>query len=82
MNQKLIDDINEKLKAVMAQSPAADLDRNLRAMLGAAFARLDLVSREEFDIQREVLVRTRARLAELEKQVAVLESAATAPERR
>jgi BMFP domain-containing protein YqiC len=82
MNQKLIDDINEKLKAVMAQSPAADLDRNLRAMLGAAFARLDLVSREEFDIQREVLSRTRARLAELEKQVAVLESAATAPERR
>ena len=59
----------------MAQSPAADLERNLRAMLGAAFTRLDLVSREEFDIQREVLARTRARLAELEKQVAVLESA-------
>jgi len=82
MNQKLIDDINEKLKAVMAQSPAADLDRNLRAMLGAAFARLDLVSREEFDIQREVLARTRARLAELEKQVAALEAAASTPERR
>ena len=75
MNQKLLDDINAKLKAVMAQSPAADLERNLRAMLGAAFTRLDLVSREEFDIQREVLARTRARLAELEKQVAVLESA-------
>lgn len=75
MNQKLLDDINEKLKSVMAQSPAADLERNLRAMLGAAFARLDLVSREEFDIQREVLARTRARLAELEKQVAALESA-------
>lgn len=81
MNQKLLDDINEKLKSVMAQSPAADLERNLRAMLGAAFARLDLVSREEFDIQREVLARTRARLAELEKQVALLESAA-APDRR
>ena len=75
MNQKLLDDINEKLKAVMAQSPAADLERNLRAMLGAAFTRLDLVSREEFDIQREVLARTRARLAELEKQVAARESA-------
>ena len=78
MNQKLLDDINEKLKAVMAQSPAADLERNLRAMLGAAFTRLDLVSREEFDIQREVLARTRARLGELEKQVAALESAAGA----
>lgn len=82
MNQKLVDDINEKLKAVMAQSPAADLERNLRAMLGAAFARLDLVSREEFDIQREVLARSRARLAELEKQVAALEAAASTPERR
>ena len=78
MNQKLLDDINAKLKAVMAHSPAADLERNLRAMLGAAFTRLDLVSREEFDIQREVLARTRARLAELEKQVAALESAAGA----
>lgn len=77
MNQKLLDDINEKLKAVMAQSPAADLERNLRSMIGAAFARLDLVSREEFDIQREVLARTRTRLAELEKQVAALEAAAT-----
>jgi ubiquinone biosynthesis accessory factor UbiK len=81
MNQKLLDDINEKLKSVMAQSPAADLERNLRAMLGAAFARLDLVSREEFDIQREVLARTRARLAELEKQVALLESAAATDRR-
>jgi len=81
MNQKLLDEINDKLKAVMAQSPAADLERNLRAMLGAAFARLDLVSREEFDIQREVLARTRARLAELEKQVAALESASDLTER-
>ena len=82
MNQKLLDEINDKLKAVMAQSPAADLERNLRAMLGAAFARLDLVSREEFDIQREVLARTRARLTELEKQVAALESASALAERR
>lgn len=82
MNQKLIDEINDKLKAVMAQSPAADLERNLRAMLGSAFARLDLVSREEFDIQREVLARTRTRLTELEKQVAALESASAITERR
>jgi BMFP domain-containing protein YqiC len=82
MNQKQLDEINDKLKAVMAQSPAADLERNLRAMLGSAFARLDLVSREEFDIQREVLARTRARLTELEKQVAALESASALKERR
>lgn len=82
MNQKLLDEINDKLKAVLAQSPAADLERNVRAMLGAAFSRLDLVSREEFDIQREVLARTRARLAELEKQVAALESASSTTEQR
>lgn len=78
MNQKFLDEINEKLRAVMAQSPAADVERNLRAMLGTALTRLDLVSREEFDVQREVLVRTRSRLAELEKQVAALEAAAGA----
>jgi hypothetical protein len=81
MNQKLLDEINEKLKAVLAQSPAADLERNVRAMLGSAFARLDLVSREEFDIQREVLARTRARLAELEKQVAAMEAASASGQR-
>lgn len=81
MNQKLLDEFNEKLKAVLAQSPAADLERNLRAMLGSALTRLDLVSREEFDIQREVLARTRARLAELEKQVAALEAASAAARR-
>jgi len=79
MNQKLLDEINDKLRAVLAQSPAADVERNLRAMLGTTLTRLDLVSREEFDIQREVLVRTRTRLAELEKQVAALEAAASAP---
>ena len=79
MNQKLLDEINDKLRAVLAQSPAGDLERNLRAMLGAWFARLDLVSREEFDVQRELLARTRARLAELEKKVSELEAALPAP---
>lgn len=77
MDQKLLDEINEKLRAVLAQSPAADLERNLRAMLAGWFTRLDLVSREEFDIQREVLARARAKLAELEQKVAELESASS-----
>lgn len=75
MNPKLMEELGDKLRALLAQGPAADLDRNLRALLGAWFARLDLVSREEFDIQREVLARTRARVAELERQVAALEAA-------
>ncbi|MDP1672599.1 MAG: accessory factor UbiK family protein [Burkholderiales bacterium] len=77
MDQKLLDEINEKVKAALAQGPAADLDKNLRAMLGGLFSRLDLVSREEFDVQREVLLRTRAKLEALEKKVAELEQTAS-----
>ena len=78
MDQKLLDEINERVRAVLAQGPAADLEKNLRAMLAGVFARLDLVTREEFDIQREVLARTRAKLVEIEKKVADMESSATA----
>ncbi len=76
MDQKLLDEINERVRAVLAQGPVADLEKNLRAMLAGVFARLDLVTREEFDIQREVLARTRAKLVELEKKVADMESSA------
>ncbi|OOO00904.1 MAG: hypothetical protein USCGTAYLOR_02898 [Chromatiales bacterium USCg_Taylor] len=51
----------------------ADVKKNLRALVGAALTRMDLVSREEFDIQSALLVRTRTRLAALEKQVTALE---------
>lgn len=74
MNPKLLDEINEKMKAVLAQGPAADIEKNMRALLAGLFSRLDLVTREEFDVQREVLVRTRAKLAELEQKVAALEA--------
>ena len=70
---KVLDEINQKIREVLAQSPAKDLEKNLRALLASAFSRLDLVSREEFDVQREVLARTRARFAELEARLAELE---------
>ncbi len=73
MDQRLLDEMNDRIKAVLAQSPAADLEKNLKALLAGIFSRLDLVAREEFDVQREVLARTRAKLAELEAQVAELE---------
>ena len=75
MDPKILNDINERVRAVFAQSPAADLEKNLRALLGSFFARLDLVSRDEFDVQRQVLLRTREKLARLETQVAELERA-------
>jgi len=72
-NQRLFEEINERIRTVLAQSPAADIEKNMRAMLTAFFGRLDLVTREEFDVQREVLARTRQKLTELEARVAELE---------
>ena len=74
MNRKVFDDIDQRLRQVFAQSPAADLEKNLRVLMTSFFARLDLVTREEFDVQRQVLLRTREKLAQLEAQVAELEA--------
>ena len=73
-DNRLFDEIDRRMKEIFAQSPAADLQKNLRALLQSALGRLDLVTREEYDVQREVLARTRARLAELEAKVAELET--------
>lgn len=67
------EELDRRVREVFAASPAADLEKNVRALLQSAFARLDLVTREEFDVQREVLARTRAKLAELEAKLAELE---------
>lgn len=71
---KFLDDIVAKFSALLAASPAKDLEKNLRMLLSATFSRLDLVTREEFDVQRELLGRTRERLALLETRIAELES--------
>jgi ubiquinone biosynthesis accessory factor UbiK len=74
MNGKILEDIDRRLRQVFAQSPAADLEKNLRALLTSFFSRLDLVTREEFDVQRQVLLRTREKLAHLEREIAELEA--------
>ena len=79
MDRKILDDINERLREVFAHSPAADLEKNMRAMLNGVFARLDLVTREEFDVQRQVLARTREKLERLEIQLSELEAASRTP---
>ena len=58
----------------MQQSPAADLEKNLKALMSQGFTKLDLLTREEFDVQTEVLARTRAKLELLEARVAELEA--------
>ncbi|MBC9072792.1 accessory factor UbiK family protein [Thauera sp. CAU 1555] len=71
---RILDEIGAKLSEIAAASPARDIEKNVRALLGSAFGKLDLVTREEFDVQREVLAQTRRRLAELEARVAELEA--------
>lgn len=71
---KVIEELGEKIKEVFAASPAKDAEKNIRALLGAMFTKLDLVTREELDVQAKVLARTREKLVELEARVAKLET--------
>ncbi|RJQ48817.1 MAG: accessory factor UbiK family protein [Gammaproteobacteria bacterium] len=72
--------LNELIRGILDALPSDvrtlrnDIERNLRASLTATFARLNLVTREEFDVQSEVLARTRAKLKALEEKVAALEA--------
>jgi hypothetical protein len=66
--------MSSRVSSLLASTPAGDLEKNLRAALAGLFAKLDLVTREEFDVQREVLSRTREKLGALEKRVAELEA--------
>ncbi len=74
IDKRLFDELNERVAGALRNSPAADLEKNLRALLASWFDRLDLVSREDFDVQRKLLERAQAKLAELEKRVAELEA--------
>lgn len=74
MNDNLLAELSARLAALAAENPAKDLEKNFRGMLAAAFARLDLVTREEYDVQVQVLARARAKLAQLEARLAELEA--------
>jgi BMFP domain-containing protein YqiC len=70
----LLEDLSARIGEFLAASPAKDLEKNLKALLTAAFARLDLATREEFEVQAAVLARAREKLAELERRVVELEA--------
>lgn len=75
INSKILDEIGAKVSEVMASSPAKDVEKNVKAILASVFAKMDLVTREEFDVQKEVLLRTREKLGHLEERLAELEKA-------
>lgn len=76
METKFLDELNRRVSELIAASPARDIERNLRALLSSSLSRLDLVTREEFDIQQEVLRRSREKLKQLEARIAELEAKA------
>ncbi|MEO7741766.1 MAG: accessory factor UbiK family protein [Usitatibacter sp.] len=82
MNEKLLSELSARLAAMAANNPARDLEKNIRGMLASAFTRLELVSREEYDVQAQVLARAREKLAALEKRVAELEAREAPPQPR
>jgi len=74
---KFIDDLSHRLHASLPEGVRAlqqDVDRNLRAAVQAALGKLDVVTREEFDVQAKVLARTRAQLDAMTRRVAELEA--------
>lgn len=77
IDPKFLDDLATRLANAMPgplRELQADVEKNVRVVLQSAFARLNLVTREEFDVQTAVLARTRARITELEQQIAKLEA--------
>ena len=76
IDPKSFQDLSAKFSELIAASPARDVEKNVRALMSSVFTKLDLVSREEFDVQREVLARSRQKLAELEARIAALEGGA------
>ena len=73
LDPKIFEELNARFAALIAASPTKDIEKNAKALLSSAFDRLDLVTREEFDIQAEVLARTRQKLKDLEARIAELE---------
>lgn len=80
--QQLLADAQSRIADLLRASPAADLERNLKALLAQTFQKLELVTREEFEVERERLARLQARLETLERHLqgsAATGAASTAP---
>ena len=73
LKPRFVEDLNARMSEILASSPARDLEKNLQVMLSGVFTRLNLVTREEFDVQAKVLMRTREKLAVIEKKIVELE---------
>ena len=68
-----LEEFQKNVSDLIARSPAADIERNVKAFMSQAFSRMDLVTREEFDVQADLLARALKRADDLEKQLQALE---------
>jgi len=75
-NKTLFEDLSERIDEALRNSPAQDLERNLRALLASWFDRMDLVMREDFETQKRLLEQAQGKLAALEARVSQLERGA------
>ena len=75
LDPKILEEFGAKMSSLLAHSPVKDIEKNAKAVMSGVFGKLDLVTREEFDVQAEVLARTREKLKELEARVDALEKA-------
>ena len=74
IDKRFLDDLSQRIDEALRGSPAQDLEKNLKTLLAAWFDRLDLVLREDFDVQKKLLERAQAKLGELEARIAELEA--------
>ena len=81
-NNASLDELTRKISQAIGASPAKDVERNIKALLQSGLQRLNLVPREDFEIQTALLARTREKLEGLEARVAELEARALASKER
>ena len=74
LNPKTFDELAARIGQAIENSPAKDIEKNVKAMLASGIARLDLVPRAEFEIQAQVLLKTREKVEALERRLAELEA--------
>ena len=74
LNSPQFQDLSNKIKDIINSSPLADVDKNVHALIKGALTKMELVTREEFDVQAEVLRHAREQLATLETKLAALEA--------
>ena len=70
---EIAEDLSRKIKETLSNSPIIDFEHNIRALLQSAFTKMELVNREEFDVQTEILRRAQEKLAALEKKIEALD---------